>query len=145
MPLLVTGQECLECHSVPKRAPAAMISQYGSNNGFGWQNGEIIGAQIVSVPMSVLVEIADRAWKTLLLYLGGIGLVSLLALDGLLVMTMIRPVSRLSKMADEISKGNTSMKELPVNGKDEMAALFNRMYRSLGRAMQMLEGDSPSE
>jgi len=41
---------CLECHSEPHAAPAAMIRRYGPNNGFGWQLNEIVGAQIVSVP-----------------------------------------------------------------------------------------------
>ena len=147
MPLRVTGPECLECHSVPKAAPAAMIAQYGGNNGFGWKNGEIIGAQIISVPESVPVEIADRALRTLLLYLGVIAVASLLVLDGLLVVTVIRPVRKLSRMADEISQGNTSVQELPITGKDEISVLassFNRMYRSLERAMRMLDADPPS-
>ena len=32
-------------------APPAMVKLYGPNNGFGWKLNEVIGAQIVSVPM----------------------------------------------------------------------------------------------
>jgi hypothetical protein len=37
----------------PAAAPPAMLIQYGSMNGFGWKLGEIVGAQIVSVPATV--------------------------------------------------------------------------------------------
>jgi hypothetical protein len=47
---------CLECHSIPSAAPAAMLRRYGRNNGFGWMPDEIVGAQIVSVPMAVPVR-----------------------------------------------------------------------------------------
>ena len=45
-------RKCLVCHSVPAAAPATLIARYGSNNGFGWQVHEIIGAQVVSVPLA---------------------------------------------------------------------------------------------
>ncbi len=50
---------CLPCHSVPANAPATLIARYGSNNGFGWQAGEVVGAQIVSVPVSSASARAD--------------------------------------------------------------------------------------
>src|SRR5207237_4757672 len=49
---LVNKPACLECHSTAASAPASMIALYGGENGFGWKPGEVIGAQIVSVPMS---------------------------------------------------------------------------------------------
>lgn len=52
-PIQITNPTCLACHSTPDQAPATLIERYGANNGFGWQLEEIIGAQIVSVPMSV--------------------------------------------------------------------------------------------
>jgi protein-histidine pros-kinase len=45
-------------------------------------------------------------------------------------------------MADEISKGNLDLPELPASGKDEISILagsFNRMYRSLSKAIKMLD------
>src|SRR5579884_3854944 len=46
---------CLECHSTPEIAPKSMLALYGPNNGFGWKPGEIVAANVVSVPMSVPV------------------------------------------------------------------------------------------
>jgi len=135
-------QACLECHSVPAKAPRAMIKVYGTANGFGWKPDEIVGAQIVSVPMSVPFEIADSAFKKLVVYLGAIGLGTMLVLDLALVMIVIRPVRRVSRMADEISKGNLEIAAMPVKGRDEIATLsgsFNRMYLSLKKAIHLLE------
>lgn len=147
-PLRVSHPSCLECHSTPAVAPASMIRQYGPDNGFGWRPDEIIGAQIVSVPESLSLQIADRALKTLVLYLTIIALVTLVVLDAVLVVAVIRPVVKLSSMADKISQGKLDVEELPVSGRDEISLLarsFNRMQRSLSRAMKMLERDDEKE
>ncbi|MGI8961689.1 MAG: c-type heme family protein [Bryobacteraceae bacterium] len=143
-PLRVSNPSCLECHSTPAAAPVSMIRQYGPDNGFGWQPDEVIGAQIVSVPESVPIQIADTALRTFVLYLLIIGLITLLILDAVLVVTVIRPVARLSQLADKISQGKLDVEELPIRGRNEISLLassFNRMQRSLSRAMKMLESD----
>jgi HAMP domain-containing protein len=138
---IVATQPCLECHDIPKIAPRAMIAIYGTANGFGWKNGETIGAQIVSVPMAVPVQLAETGFRKLMVSLGAIFLATLVLLDVLLYFTVVRPVVRLSQMADQISMGNFDVPELPASGSDEIALLggsFNRMRRSLEKAINML-------
>jgi HAMP domain-containing protein len=139
---IVAAGPCLECHSTPAAAPAAMIKTYGTNNGFDWKLGDTVGAQIVSVPMSVPLTIADQAFRTLMIYLGGVALATLILLDLAMVVIVIRPVSRLAAAADEISNGNFNVPEIPVKGSDEISQLarsFNRMYVSLVKAIRLLE------
>src|SRR5258706_9131726 len=139
---LRASASCLECHSTPEVAPAAMIKQYGSANGFGWKDGEVIGAQIVSVPVSLPEEMANRAFRQLMISLAVVGAVTLVVLNLVLVVTVVRPVRRFAMTADQISKGQMDVPELPVKGKDEismLAAAFNRMHRSLAAAMRMLD------
>lgn len=50
-PIVVSKVSCLTCHSTPERAPASQLATYGTVSGFGWQLGETVGAQIVSVPV----------------------------------------------------------------------------------------------
>jgi len=143
-PLRIENPACLECHSIPANAPRSMIKQYGSNNGFGWKLHDVIGAQIVSVPESLPIQIADKALRRLIIYFSLVALIVLIVLDTVLIATVIRPVARLSKAADEISKGKLEVEDLPASGKDEisnLAASFNRMQRSLVRAMKMIESD----
>ena len=49
-PIRINDPSCLRCHSTPDRAPQSMIDMYGSEGGFNWTMGEIVGAQIVYVP-----------------------------------------------------------------------------------------------
>ncbi len=63
IPIKIDNSSCLVCHSTPDKAPPEMLKIYGSANGFGWKLGEIIGAQIVSVPSTVPVAIADDAFR----------------------------------------------------------------------------------
>jgi len=140
-PIVVVGP-CLQCHNTWRDAPAAMVRVYGKDNGFDWKMGDTVGAQIISVPMSVPLGIADRAFRSLMLSLGGISLATLLLLDLAIVLIVIRPVTKLSKAADEISKGDLNVPELTARGSDEIAQLaqsFNRMYLSLVKAIRMLE------
>jgi hypothetical protein len=70
-PIKVGNVSCLTCHSTPDKAPPEMIKLYGTANGFGWKLDEIIGAQVVSVPMALPVSMADKAWNSLTMWLLG--------------------------------------------------------------------------
>jgi HAMP domain-containing protein len=132
---------CMECHSRPAAAPAAMIDTYGSNRGFGWKPGSVIGAQVVSVPMSLPVGVAKKAFRLLMIYLA-LGLVATIAaLDAGVYLIVIRPLQAVSDAADRASRGETNASPLPVKGKDEIAAMtasFNRMQVSLAKALKLL-------
>ena len=140
---IVADQACLECHSEPSVAPAAIVRTYGNENGFGWKANETVAAQIVSVPMAVPIQIAHVAFRNLVICLL-VGLVlSVVAIDAAVVLLVIRPVRKLSDMADRISTGDMSLPELPVYGGDEISALtasFNRMFVSLQKAFRLLNG-----
>lgn len=132
---------CLECHSTPDAAPKSMLARYGSSNGFGWKNGDVIAAQVISLPLSVPLEIARAEFRTVLIYLALIFLGSLAVLNAVLYFTIAKPAARLSDMANRISLGDLEVPELPVKGGDEIADLagaFNRMRRSLVTAMKMI-------
>ena len=139
---IAAQRPCLECHSTPAAAPASMIAKYGTKHGFGWKQGTIIAAQIISVPMSLPVEIANQAFHRLLLYLAIIMIATIAALDAGVYFIVIRPLQRMSEAADRISKGEKDLPPLPAKGSDEIAAVtkaFNRMQVSLAKAFKMLE------
>lgn len=70
-PIKVNNVSCLECHSTPDKAPPEMIKLYGGDNGFSWKLEDIIGAQIVSLPVSVPVRMAENAFRVIVAWLGG--------------------------------------------------------------------------
>lgn len=140
-PIVATG-ECMECHSTAGAAPPSMVKQYGSVNGFGWKLGEIVGAQVVSVPVAVPQKLASDAFRGLIISFVAVALVMLIALNVVLTLAVTRPVQRLATTADDISKGNLEAPDFKAGTHDEIGILgdaFNRMRRSLLRALQMLE------
>jgi protein-histidine pros-kinase len=142
LPIKVTA-ECLQCHSTPAAAPPAMLARYGSSNGFGWQPGEIVGAQMVSLPLSVPLELAKAAWGRLVLYLVLALVLTVAVLDAAAYAFVIRPLRLVAAAADRASTGDPNAPELEVKGEDEIAvvtAAFNRMRVSLAKALRMLDG-----
>lgn len=141
-PIRISNPGCLRCHSTPDVAPASMVKLYGPANGFGWLQGETVGAQIVSVPMTVALDKADQAFRTFMTSLLVVFLLAFVVMNVALSVLIIRPIIRMAGAADEVSIGNLAVPEFAVKGHDEIGTLatsFNRLRRSLQKAMQLLE------
>lgn len=141
-PLRITNPACLACHSTPEAAPRTLIDKYGPANGFGWQMNEVIGAQVVSIPMSVPLARAEQAFKVFMVSLIGIFVAIGIALNLMLYLLVIRPVTALSKLANRVSLGELDAPQFAAHGRDEIGMLaqsFGRMRHSLDQAMKMLE------
>lgn len=141
-PLRITNAACLYCHDTVERAPKTLIEKYGQANGFGWKLNEVIGAQIVSVPMSVPLARADQTFRVFMTSLVGIFVAIGVVLNLMLWALVIRPVTKLSALADRVSLGEMEAPEFKAGGRDEIGRLaqsFSRMRRSLEQAMKMLD------
>jgi len=102
----------------------------------------VIGAQIVSVPMSLPIQNANRAFYTFMGSLSAAFVVLFVILNIMMSALIVRPITRMSKAADEISTGNMEIPEFAESGGDEMALLaksFNRMRRSLEKAIELID------
>ncbi len=141
-PIQVKSKTCLDCHSTVDAAPKTMLDLYGSANGFGWKMDEVIGAQIVSVPMAVPIQ---RAVETFRAFMGSLAIVfaAIFVLLNVMLYTMvIRRVTKLAGIADQVSLGNMDAGEFRAGSKDEIGVLteaMGRMKASLVQAMKMLE------
>jgi two-component system, cell cycle response regulator len=92
-PLRVNDAACLTCHSAPGAAPSAMRTLYGDQRGFGWRMGETVGAQVVSLPMTVPME---RAQQSLWQFLAGACAVVatvFLTLNAMLRRVLLNPIA----------------------------------------------------
>lgn len=133
---------CLSCHDMAESAPRTMVERYGSDNGFGWKVNDILTAQIVSAPMQLPIQRANSAFALFMISLAAVFSVILLVLNALLILLVIRPVNRLSTLANEVSLGKLDVGEFELSGKDEIAKLseaFGRMRKSLVEAIKILE------
>ncbi|MBN9487398.1 MAG: DUF3365 domain-containing protein [Alphaproteobacteria bacterium] len=142
-PFRLTDRACLACHSTPAAAPATMVDLYGNSNGFGWVLNDVIGAQIVSVPMSVALARANHSLLAFLAALSAVFVGMLILLNILMHFFILRPMQEITALARDVSAGKADVPEYKVKGKDEIASLgrsFNLMHRSLQNAIRMLEG-----
>jgi methyl-accepting chemotaxis protein len=133
-PIQIGNPACLGCHSTPEAAPPTMIKLYGPANGFGWKLNEVVGAQVVSVPMTLPLQNAQRTFYTFMASLIAVFALVFVVLNVMLNWMIVRPVAQLSHAADRVSTGDFEIPEFPERGRDEIALLgraFNRMRRSL--------------
>jgi protein-histidine pros-kinase len=140
-PIRVVDATCLECHSTVKAAPTNMVDKYGAANGFGWQLNDIVGAQIVSVPYRVPVQHANVVLTSFVQVLVGMFVFLFIVGNVLMTTLVVRPVLRLAKIADQVSKGDMDAPEFPARGGDELSDLslaFNRLRISLKKALTAL-------
>jgi protein-histidine pros-kinase len=140
-PLQIKDEACLRCHSVPDAAPKTMTDIYGQNNGFGWKHMEIVGAQVVSVPIEVSLKRANAMLRTYMLSMLGIFGFLFVALNIMVYYIVTRRIMRMSRLADQVSLGQFSDEQFEAGGNDELATLarsFARMRLSLASAMKML-------
>lgn len=141
-PLRITDPACLACHSSVEAAPATMVAKYGPANGFGWNLNEIIGAQIVSVPLGVPLQRADQAFKVFITSLVGVFVAVGIVLNLMIWLLVVRPVTQLSALADRVSQGDLDAPEFTTRSRDEIATLsdsFSRMRTSVVQAMKLLD------
>ena len=139
---LTAGQACLRCHDTAELAPPTMIAKYGSAAGFGWKVGEIIGAQIIQIPETFALARAEVTFRVFMGSLLGVLLAVAVTLNLLLWWMFIRPITKISALADQISLGAITAPDFVAGSHDEIGMLANalsRMRRSLVQAMSMLE------
>ena len=141
-PLRITNPACLQCHSSVEAAPKTMIDKYGPANGFGWNLNEVVGAQVISVPLALPLQRAEKSFNVFIGSLIGVFVVVGVVLNLMIWLVVVRPVTRLSELADRVSQGDLEAPDFPAGGGDEIGVLaqsFSRMRTSVVQAMKMLE------
>lgn len=139
---LKAGKTCLRCHDTAALAPPTQIAKYGSGGGFGWKVDEIVAAQIIQVPKTVALARAEATFRVFMASLFAVLLAIALTLNLLLWWMIIRPVTRISALADRISLGEVDVPEFATHSRDEIGVLaqsLSRMRRSLEQALRMLD------
>jgi len=134
---------CATCHSMPSAAPPTRVARDGRDNGFGWLDNEIVGAQVISVPYANATANAERAFRGLMIALLATFAVTFGVVNMLLYSLAVRPVRRIVHIADRLSVGDMSAADFPLEGPREITSLgrsFNRMRTSLDKALRLLEG-----
>jgi HAMP domain-containing protein len=143
-PLAIADPTCLKCHSTPEAAPKTMIDRYGTANGFNWQLNEIVGAQVISVPASQVIDKANQSSLVILGIVSAIFVLVIFLVNVFLNHQVIVPLKRITRVAEEVSTGHMEVEfeQLTNDEIGNLAKAFKRMQYSLEMAMKRLKRTS---
>jgi protein-histidine pros-kinase len=134
--------QCAGCHSLPALAPHALIARYGSGNGFGWRVGEIVGAQVVTVPLEQSANAARHAFRAFMVSLVAVFCAVFLVVNAVLYLLIVKPIRQIAVIAEQVSLGDPAAPGFPAMHALETASLlrsFERMRKSLDKALRLLD------
>ena len=145
---LFAEKPCLRCHGDPETAPAALVAKYGTKNGFNWQDGEVVGATVVTIPADGIIKsMADGRLLTILMFAAIFLLVPVITL--FLFQNIIgRRLQRSGQLMLEIAATPNTGKRFHVSGDDEVGQMesafnqvvdkFQQTQTDLGNRLQQL-------
>jgi signal transduction histidine kinase len=134
---------CLECHSSPERAPEGLVARYGAIGGFGRQEGELVSALSVRIPLEATFADANAFSLKLSAMLVGV-LAALFLAQWALYRTLLHgPLLALRRGAVRLaSRSGDRAEPLPLPELPELrdvTGAFNAMSRSIARNTEELE------
>ena len=139
-PLRMTSLDCLQCHSKPEAAPKAMVTKYSGGGGFDWKLGDVIGVQIVEVPV---VAAKNKALHSFLVTIGALACVFILSLTIFLMLLrryVTHPLEQITSATRSESMGGAPAAD-PVRARiggqfAELEESIHRLKVSLDEAMR---------
>ena len=140
-PISVSKTSCLECHSTADVAPKSLVERYGDKRGFGWTLNEIVGTQIILVPVSQVIQNARQSFLSTMGIVMGIFALVIFLVNLWLRRTVVRPLTRMADVAEVASQGdlNAEFQKLSNDEIGNLADAFSRMKISFALAMKKLE------
>jgi signal transduction histidine kinase/DNA-binding response OmpR family regulator len=139
---IVVRAVCLQCHHSPEQAPQELVARYGRTHGYGWKQGEVAGAIIVTVPTAD-IRAEQRALIWMVVATFGSLAVLLVVLTHVLFAWLVNRRLREARVHMEAVAANPgSGATVPERGGDELTGLaraFNDMARAVRDSHQELE------
>ena len=144
LPIVVSQTSCLQCHGNPEEAPKSLLNTYGTQNGFGWNLNEIVGAQIAKIPAQKILDTARDTQIAIniffILILGGISL----AYYWLIEYGLIAPIKKFTTSAKKIHQGQDDI-NFHHRIKDEsgiLAFYLNRMVTNFRESITSIREEN---
>lgn len=124
---------CLRCHGTAAEAPTQITEKYGGDSGFGYREGDIVGASVVGVPMANLNELVLTRSIIIVGILTLLFAFIFLFINTLVKRSIIAPILTISAAANSVSRGKLN-ESISMDRDDEIGELaysFELMRRSL--------------
>lgn len=135
-------ESCIACHGKASTAPDDVLEVYGSQNGFGFEVGDVAGVISVTIPQRNVLSGAVSVFG--LIEVIAIAL-SVLGILWFVRRKVIRPVHQLTQVANQISRGETAeldVTDISLNSRNEIDQLklaTSRMKNSFAISMRKMK------
>ncbi|MCK9172287.1 MAG: DUF3365 domain-containing protein [Desulfuromonas thiophila] len=137
---LIAGSDCISCHDVPEVAHPSQVERYGTRSGYGYVEGDVVGARFIYVPVELIKEQAYSRIIYFSIAFSIFFLVVMFAVDRFIVSSIVKPIEHIVSVSENISRGKLDC-QFNVKTNDEIRLLadaFDRMKVSLSKAMDIL-------
>jgi signal transduction histidine kinase/CheY-like chemotaxis protein len=139
-PIAVTG-DCLRCHDTPGRAPRELVAKYGAEHGYGWKEGDVTSAIMVTVPAEDIRREHMAVWGQMLAVFGGLTIVLVVLIAFMFRRLVQARLKGAAAVMGAVAADPTTTLRI-ADAPDEIGAMarsFNRMADSLGSSYALLE------
>jgi HAMP domain-containing protein len=120
----VAKKGCLLCHGDPARAPLAISKKYGTQSGYGWTVGDVVGGSAVGVPLANINAIAVQRTLYALAVLALVFGILYLYINAIVRRSIIVPLKDIADKAHKISRGDLG-NAVSSDRDDEIGELAN--------------------
>ncbi|MGE5152589.1 MAG: DUF3365 domain-containing protein [Bdellovibrio bacteriovorus] len=135
---IVSQPGCLQCHGAPDKVHPEITGQYGRASGYNYKDGDVVGLELVGVPIA---DVNALAMERSLLAIG-----LLTVLFGLIFVTinllvrrnLISPILEITDAAQAVAKGDLD-RTLDIQRNDEIGELARSvelLRRSFAQVMK---------
>lgn len=141
----ISKKGCLRCHGKPEMAPEDVKVTYGTETGYGYQSGEVVGVSLVGVPLD---DVQALTISRSLVVIGGITVlfsILFIIVNQLVRRLILEPIVAITTVAKAVSHGDVSREVIVQKRNDEISDLaiaFELMRRSLVTAMKRMKRKS---
>ena len=126
----VSNSDCMLCHSKPEDAPAMIRQQYGTQSGFHYKLGEVVGINVIGVPMSGINNAVVHRSLGIVGILTCLFTLMLIWVNWMVRTQILMPIEDITIAAQAISKGDLEA---------DIGALYQERNDEIGQLSHAIE------
>jgi protein-histidine pros-kinase len=135
---IVSQPGCLQCHGEPDTVHPEITGEYGRTTGYGYKNGDVVGLELVGVPIADVNALAmERSLMAVGLLTLMFGLI-FVTINLLVRRNLISPILEITDAAQAVVKGDLD-RTLDIKRNDEIGDLARSvelLRRSFAQVMK---------
>jgi len=136
----VSKPGCMRCHGKKEDAPQQIREQFPGDQGYNYENDQVVGVSLVGVPMANVQTLALQRTGIVLLVLTVLFGLILFSVNRLVKKGLLTPILEITQAAHAISHGKFD-EQVEINRDDEIGELARSVElvrRSFAKLMQRM-------